>query len=133
LTAGNGRTGRALCSIIKRIMITRFVVFLILTFSMTTVFCQTNANYIDRQDSLKIKPTDINKTTIDSVNNITVVVKIVVDSKGNVVSAEPVPDRSTTTDQMLLGRAKEAALKAKFEKKSSTTETQTGFITYKFK
>jgi hypothetical protein len=114
-------------------MINRFVVFLIFSFSVITVFCQTNSNYIDRQDSLKIKLTDINKTTIDSVKNVTIVVKIVVDRKGNVISAETVPDRSTTTDKMLLGKAKEAALKTKFEKKSIASNTQTGFITYKFK
>lgn len=59
-----------------------------------------------------------------------VVVRIEVDSEGNVVSAEPIQEGSTTMDATLCRLAREAALKAKFNPSGSMA--QGGTITYVF-
>ncbi|MFW6020405.1 MAG: TonB family protein [Bacteroidales bacterium] len=61
-----------------------------------------------------------------------VVVKIWVDTKGNVINAEPGHKGSTTNDAQLYKLAKQAALRAKFNKKNNAPEEQTGTITYIF-
>lgn len=61
-----------------------------------------------------------------------VVVKIWVDTKGNVINAEPGYKGSTTSDARLYKLAKQAALRAKFSKKNNAPEEQTGTITYIF-
>jgi periplasmic protein TonB len=62
----------------------------------------------------------------------TVVVSIIVDRNGNVISAQPGARGSTTTNANLLKKAKEAALKAKFSANPTAPEEQKGSITYKF-
>ena len=61
-----------------------------------------------------------------------VVVEITVDQLGNVISAIPGVKGSTTLDQQLLKRAKEAALKTKFTAKESAPSRQQGRIIYNF-
>lgn len=61
-----------------------------------------------------------------------VVVKIIVDSEGRVVSAVPGVKGSTTLDEYLLSVAKNAALKARFSRKSDAPDNQEGTLTYKF-
>ena len=62
----------------------------------------------------------------------TVVVTIIVDRQGNVISATPGARGSTTTYANLLKKAKEAALKAKFSASPTAAAEQKGTITYKF-
>ena len=62
----------------------------------------------------------------------TVVVEITVDPNGNVLTANPGMEGSTTNDKALLLAAQKAALKTKFNKKPSAPAKQIGFITYKF-
>ncbi len=61
-----------------------------------------------------------------------VVVIITVDKKGNVISAIPGAKGSTTLNKELLKRAKTAALKTKFNAKSSAPNNQQGKIIYYF-
>lgn len=61
-----------------------------------------------------------------------VVVEIKVDRNGNVISAEPGAKGSTTLDTYLCEVARQAALKAKFNRKSDAAFTQLGTITYVF-
>lgn len=61
-----------------------------------------------------------------------VVVIITVDRLGNVVNAIPGAKGSTTLNKYLLARAKEAALKTKFNPKQSAPENQQGKIIYLF-
>lgn len=61
-----------------------------------------------------------------------VVVKIWVDTKGNVKRAKPGVKGSTTNDSRLYRIAKNAAIKTKFSKKNDAPEVQTGTITYIF-
>jgi len=62
----------------------------------------------------------------------TVVVIINVDRYGSVISAIPGAKGSTTLNKYLLARAKEAALKTKFNPKESAPENQQGKIIYHF-
>ena len=62
-----------------------------------------------------------------------VVVEIIVDRDGNVISAREGVRGSTTADPYLLNAAKEAALKSKFTAKSDAAVRQRGQITYQFK
>ena len=61
-----------------------------------------------------------------------VVVEISVDKSGNVFSAKPGVKGSTTTNSYLLERAKQAALKAKFNAKPDAPDEQRGTIVYNF-
>ncbi len=61
-----------------------------------------------------------------------VVVIITVDRLGNVINAIPGAKGSTTLSKYLLARAKEAALKTKFDAKQSAPENQQGKIIYHF-
>ncbi|MFN8210957.1 MAG: hypothetical protein U0T33_08320 [Bacteroidales bacterium] len=61
-----------------------------------------------------------------------VVVEINVDRNGNVVSANPGVKGSSTLDEILLSRAKEAALKSKFKVNPDAPAIQKGTITYNF-
>ena len=61
-----------------------------------------------------------------------VVVIITVDRLGNVINAIPGAHGSTTLNSYLLKRAKEAALKTKFNAKKSAPENQQGKIIYHF-
>ena len=61
-----------------------------------------------------------------------VVVEIKVDKTGKVISANAGVKGSTTLDKHLCRVAKEAALKAKFNKNSNANYVQTGTITYHF-
>lgn len=61
-----------------------------------------------------------------------VVVKVSVDRNGNVVSAEPGVGGSTTSSSCLLERAKQAALKTKWQADPDALETQIGTIVYRF-
>lgn len=61
-----------------------------------------------------------------------VVVEILVDTNGNVVSAREGVKGSTTADITLLRLAKEAALKSKFTAKADAPVHQKGTITYHF-
>lgn len=62
-----------------------------------------------------------------------VVVEVVVDRNGNVLSASPGVKGSTTLNEYLLSVAKKAALKAKFDNKPDAPVRQKGTITYFFK
>ena len=61
-----------------------------------------------------------------------VVVTIKVNRDGKVVEATPGTKGSTTTDPCLLNRAKEAALKTKFQAAANAPEKQIGKITYNY-
>ena len=61
-----------------------------------------------------------------------VVVTIRVDRNGKVVKATPGTKGSTTTDPCLLNRAKEAALKTKWQSAANAPEKQVGKIIYNF-
>jgi outer membrane biosynthesis protein TonB len=61
-----------------------------------------------------------------------VVVTIKVDRSGKVVNATPGTKGSTTTDPCLLNRAKEAALKTKWQAAANAPEKQIGRIIYNF-
>ena len=62
----------------------------------------------------------------------TVVIKVKVDTNGNVVETEWESRGSTTTNKQLIEAAKKAALKAKFNQDKSADLIQIGTITYKF-
>jgi colicin import membrane protein len=62
-----------------------------------------------------------------------VVVEIKVDRDGNVVSATPGIKGSTTVDSYLLGVAKAAALRSRFNSKADAEPVQKGAITYIFR
>ncbi len=61
-----------------------------------------------------------------------VVVAITVDKSGSVIKAEPGARGSTTTSAALYAKAKEAALKAKFNSAADAAEIQKGTITFVF-
>jgi len=61
-----------------------------------------------------------------------VVVKVIVNNEGQVISATPGVKGSTTLDDYLLSVAKNAALKARFSRKPDAPDHQEGTITYKF-
>jgi outer membrane biosynthesis protein TonB len=61
-----------------------------------------------------------------------VVVEIKVDREGNVISATPGVKGSTTVDSYLLGVAKTAALKSRFNNKADAEPVQKGTIVYIF-
>jgi periplasmic protein TonB len=61
-----------------------------------------------------------------------VVVEISVDKKGNVINAKPGMKGSTTTNSYLLEKAKQAALRAKFNAKPDAPDEQRGTIVYNF-
>ena len=60
------------------------------------------------------------------------VVSISVDQSGRVISADPGIKGTTNSAQCLLNRAKEAALKTKFNADSKAPEKQIGAIIYNF-
>ena len=62
----------------------------------------------------------------------TVVVRISVDKNGKVISAQPGIKGTTNSDTCLLTRAKEAALKTKFNPDSKAPTKQVGSIIYNF-
>ncbi len=61
-----------------------------------------------------------------------VVVEISVDKLGTVISAKPGVKGSTTTNSYLLEKAKQAALRAKFNAKPDAPDEQRGTIVYNF-
>ncbi len=61
-----------------------------------------------------------------------VVVSITVDKDGTVTEARPGARGSTTTSTYLFGKAKEAAMKAKFSPNSNGTDIQKGTMTFVF-
>jgi colicin import membrane protein len=61
-----------------------------------------------------------------------VVVEVIVDRSGNVTQATPGVKGSNTLTAELLSRAKEAALKTKFEANPNAPIIQKGYITYNF-
>jgi len=61
-----------------------------------------------------------------------VVVEVLVDREGNVISATPGVKGSTTLNKNLLNAAKKAALTAKFNRKPDAPAAQKGTITYHF-
>ncbi len=60
-----------------------------------------------------------------------VIIKLIVNPKGEVTSAEVDPNRTTTASSSLRSKALDSALSAVFEA-TSLTEEQNGFITFKF-
>ncbi|PLW91953.1 MAG: hypothetical protein C0592_13235 [Marinilabiliales bacterium] len=58
--------------------------------------------------------------------------KIWVDKNGNVTRAEPGDIGTTTSNQSLWAKAKQAALQAKFSVDMNAPEIQRGTITYTF-
>ena len=63
----------------------------------------------------------------------TVVVKIWVDKQGRVIRCDAPDKGSTLTDQAMVERAKQAAMKARFNASPEAPEEQVGTITYIFK
>lgn len=63
----------------------------------------------------------------------TIVVRVTVDRNGNVISALPGVKGSTNSSSCLKGIAKDAALRTKWEAKSSAPDNQVGSIVYNFK
>ncbi len=63
----------------------------------------------------------------------TIVVRVTVDRNGNVISALPGVKGSTNSSSCLQGIAKEAALRTKWEAKSSAPDSQVGSIVYNFR
>lgn len=63
----------------------------------------------------------------------TIVVRVTVDRNGNVINALPGIKGSTTSSSCLQNIAKEAALRTKWEAKSSAPDNQIGTIVYNFK
>lgn len=61
-----------------------------------------------------------------------VVVEIYIDKEGNVTRANPGIRGSTTTNSVLLAKAKESALRAKFSSNADAPEEQRGTIVYNF-
>jgi outer membrane biosynthesis protein TonB len=74
----------------------------------------------------------LRKPTIDDKSQLTgrVVVNITVNKDGNVISAIPGGRGSTTTSEYLFGKAKEAAMRAKFS--PSEADIQKGTMTFVF-
>ena len=68
----------------------------------------------------------------DSQEQGRVVIDVIVDKNGTVVSASGPGRNSTTTSAVLLKKAKEAALKARFSPSSNGVEEQRGTITFNF-
>ena len=62
-----------------------------------------------------------------------VVVKIVVDPNGNVISADPGVKGSTNVDNCLLGPAKKTAMSFKWFPDESAPKKQIGFVVIQFK
>jgi TonB family protein len=61
-----------------------------------------------------------------------VVVDITVNKDGTVINARPGARGTTTTSSLLFSKAKEAALKAKFNPGTAGVEEQRGTITFVF-
>jgi len=61
-----------------------------------------------------------------------VVVKVFVNREGEVVSADPRTDMTKTSSTCLLERAKNAALRTKWQADPDAIEQQIGYITYNF-
>ncbi len=72
------------------------------------------------------------KPTYDIQSEGIVVVEITVDGNGNVTQAVPGVKGSTTLDEYFLRVAREAAMKAKFDRKPDAPVIQKGTITYHF-
>jgi len=72
------------------------------------------------------------KITDNSQEEGKVVVEIIVDKYGNVVRASPGARGSTTTNSTLYKKAKEAALKTKFDANPNAAEEQKGSMTFIF-
>jgi TonB family protein len=73
------------------------------------------------------------KPRYDNQTEGVVVVEISVDRNGNVTKAVPGVKGSTTLDEYLLREARDAAMKAKFDRSDSAPLLQKGTITYIFK
>lgn len=71
-------------------------------------------------------------TTGNSIDQGIVVVLITVDKSGNVIKAEPGQKGSTTSSPVLLAKAKEASLQAKFNASPQGVPEQQGYITFNF-
>ena len=76
--------------------------------------------------------TSLPKPTATSTENGTIVVTIMVDQEGNVVSAKAILRGTTLRDTNLWRRCEQAAKKSKFTAKPDAPELQKGTITYKF-
>lgn len=76
--------------------------------------------------------TSLPKPTATSTENGTIVVTIMVDQEGNVVSAKAGVRGTTLWDTNLFRRCEQAAKKSKFTAKPDAPELQKGTITYKF-
>ena len=76
--------------------------------------------------------TSLPKPTATSTENGTIVVTIMVDQEGNVVSAKAILRGTTLRDTNLWRRCEQAAKKSKFTANPDAPELQKGTITYKF-
>ncbi len=76
----------------------------------------------------------VRKPSIDDKSQETgrVVVSITVDKEGNVTEARPGARGSTTTSSYLFGKAREAAMKAKFSPNTDGADIQKGTMTFVF-
>ena len=112
----------------------KYLIFILLLSKMTDLYCQKDVRIVNRTDTLTSISKKAEMAVPDStVSNGTVVVRIIVDRDGNVLSAEPVAEKSTLNDSVILKAARDAALKAKFTINPNASPKQTGYITYKFK
>lgn len=101
-------------------------------------FCLTSLIYQDTVIPEKVSTTlfkkmikkDNSDNYVDSKSYGVVVIKICVDSSGNVISAQHIEKGSTTSDKDIVQKAIDDALKWKFEK--SDLELQCGTMKYKF-
>lgn len=75
---------------------------------------------------------DLPKPEYDIQEEGIVVVEITVDRNGNVVNAEPILRGTTTQNSYLWRMARQAALKARFNRDSDASAYQKGTITYHF-
>jgi len=112
----------------------KYLVLLLILFVSINSYGQTDNRSINRIDTLNIDNIKINDAHADSSYSYgIVVIKVIVNKDGDVISADFLLDKSTVKDSVLLKSAREAALKAKFNKNTNAAPRQIGLITYKFK
>ncbi|MEZ5022490.1 MAG: hypothetical protein R2728_04370 [Chitinophagales bacterium] len=63
----------------------------------------------------------------------TVVIKIKVDKNGNIISSEFTLKGSTTSDQVLIQRAKDALKNAKISSNVNAASEEIGYVTFNFR
>lgn len=111
----------------------KFIFTLIISLNSFLNYCSgqtiTNSKILEvSKDSLADSPHYLKNKPTDTLK---VVVKIVVNPNGEVIEAIPGVKGTTTKDEVLLRKAKEAASTSKFTK-TSKEKNQIGRMTFKF-